>query len=46
MKDLVIKTIFFVIIIALMVFIAITYTNKIERIENGEITQVSETYMK
>ena len=41
------KKIIMIILILLITYIGvIAYTNRIEKINNGEITQVSESYMK
>ncbi len=45
MKNTLIRIITIILILAIACFFITTYTNKIEKINNGEITQVSESYM-
>lgn len=40
----IIKIIITFLILALVYFVAISYANKVEKIDNGEIVQVSESY--
>ena len=45
MKDTLVRIIAIIIVLVMTYFFITAYTNKIEKIENGEITQVSESYM-
>lgn len=45
MKNTVIKIITIIIVLAMTYLFLNTYVNRIEKINNGEITQVSESYM-
>lgn len=45
MKDTLVRIIAIIIVLAMTYFFITAYTNKIEKINNGEITQVSESYM-